>query len=246
MKVLLVVLAVACAAFAAPEIREKREIDFNKLKDSCPGKCFDDGKYREKFTRMAPTGKAAAKKFASAQKPTVAVPDVSQAEWQECCQDVDKVKTCVEKCNDPKDAEIKQKAITILTSLKDLACDKDIQANIACLGTIDNDNVQVPAECNVCDPIKNELVTKLNQSMNTEGFDWEKAKAVATSVCKYTTCNLKCFKPVVEQKCQAAGYNALKTLTKKSAALVQTVHGQFRPPGNFPNECKPDAIVAGA
>lgn len=249
MKVVLFILAVACAAYALPEplqSRLKREINFEQIKNTCPAKCLTEDKYRQTFSRLAPSGKAMAQKFKAGQKPTDIVPDVDPAQLEECCTEVQKIQTCVSKCNDPADAQVKAKAEAILVALKDLACDPEIKANIACLSKLDEGNPQPPAACEPCKQQLQPLIQNINESHNQGNIDWEKAKVIATAVCKFANCALKCIKEPVTAKCQAAGYKALVTMTKKTANLGQVAHSQFRPPGNFPNECKPDVVVAGA
>jgi hypothetical protein len=248
MKTILAILALACVAYAMPE-RFKRDMpNFEAIKNSCPGKCLNEDKYRQTFSRLAPTGREVAKKFKASKKPTNIVPDLQAQQMEEACQEVGKVQTCISACNDPKDAQIKQKALAILNAVKDLTCDAEIKTHLTCLSKLDDEAPSTaPPECQQCEPLLEPLSTAAHETIEANGtnLNWEKAKTMATAVCKFTNCALKCVKVPVEQKCQAAGYSALKTLIKKTANLAQVTHAQFRPPQNFPNECKPDVIVAG-
>lgn len=242
MKVILAILAISCTAFAMPEDRYKRDIQ--AIKDSCPGRCIMQDKYREYVTQMLPKAREFGKQIAEGGDSTPIIPPLQPEKFDQICTEITTVQTCVGNCNDPADADKKTKAQAILAAAKDIVCDADIKAQAPCL--LEVGKVPSPT-CNTqCAQYKDPILEAYNNYKQTGTRDWDKAKVAAKNVCLLVNCRLKCRKNDIVQKCQEAGYTTAKNLVKKLAVLGQTTHSQFRPSQNYPAECKPDAIIQGA
>jgi hypothetical protein len=240
MKVILALLALSCSALAMPNMP-----DMGAVRDSCPGRCIMQDKYREWFTQMLPKAREFGKQLAEGDGSSQpVVPTLHPEKWDTYCQEIETIKTCIGACNDPADAEKKTKAEAILNAAKDIVCDADIKAKFPCLQEV----AKVPSPtCNEqCAQFKQPILDAYNQYKQTGQRDWDRAKNAGKNVCLLINCRLKCRKADIEGKCQADGYNAAKKLIKELAVLGQTTHAQFRPSQNFPDECKPDAVVQGA
>jgi hypothetical protein len=241
MKLILAILALSCSALAMPEDRFKRDIQ--QIRDSCPGQCVMQDKYREWFTQLLPKAREFGKQLAEGDSQPV-VPTLHPEKWDTYCTEIENIRTCIGQCTDAADAEKKTKAEAILNSAKDIVCDADIKARFPCLQEV----AAVPSPtCNEqCQQYKQPILDAYNQYKQTGQRDWERAKTAGKNVCLLVNCRLKCRKTDIETKCQAEGYTAAKKLVKELAELGQTTHAQFRPAENFPDECKADAIVQGA
>jgi len=238
MKLLLVVLAMFGAALAMPD-----QAQFQAARDSCPGRCVMQDKYREWFTTMLPKAKEFGKQMAEGDSNPI-VPTLHPEKWDQICTELTAIKTCVAACNDAADAEKKTKAEAVLAAASDIVCDADIKAKFPCLQEVS----KVPSTaCNEqCAQFKAPIMEAYNAYKATGTRDWDKAKTAGKNVCLLINCRLKCRKADIEQKCQAEGYTAAKKLVKELAVLGKTTHAQFRPAANFPEECQPDAVVQGA
>lgn len=238
MKLLLVVLAMFGSALAMPD-----QAQIQAARDSCPGRCVMQDKYREWFTTMLPKAKEFGKQLAEGDSNPV-VPTLHPEKWDQYCTELTAIKTCVAACNDAADAEKKTKAEAVLAAASDIVCDADIKAKFPCLQEVS----KVPSTaCNEqCAQFKAPIMEAYNAYKATGTRDWEKAKTAGKNVCLLINCRLKCRKADIEQKCQAEGYTAAKKLVKELAVLGKTTHAQFRPAANFPEECQPDAVVQGA
>jgi len=241
MKLILVVLALSCSAFAMPD-QQQGGIP-QGIKDSCPGKCVMQDKYREWFTTMLPKAREFGKQLAEGDSSAV-VPTLHPEKWTEYCTEIAAIKTCVEGCTAEPDAEKKTKALAVLAAAHDIVCDTEIKAKFPCLQEVS----KIPSpECNTrCEQYKQPIIDAYNQYKQTGQRDWDRAKNAGKNVCLLINCRLKCRKGDIEQKCQADGYAAAKKLVKELAILGQTTHAQFRPAQNFPDECKPNAVIQGA
>jgi len=237
MKLILVVLAMSCTAFAMPNEH------LAGIRDSCPGRCVMQDKYREWFTTMLPKAREFGKQLAEGDSSPV-VPTLHPEKWTEYCTEIEAIKTCISACNDAADADKKTKALAVLDAGKDIVCDTEIKAKFPCLQEVS----KVPSPtCNTqCESFKAPIMEAYNAYKTSGTRDWEKAKTAGKNVCLLVNCRLKCRKNDIEQKCQADGYAAAKKLVKELAVLGKTTHAQFRPAQNFPAECEPDAVVAGA
>jgi hypothetical protein len=238
---LILILAFAFAASAMPEDRFKRDIQ--GIRDSCPGRCVMQDKYREWFTQMLPKAREFGKQLAEGDSQPV-VPTLHPEKWDQYCTEIEAIKTCIGNCNDPGDAEKKTKAEAVLNAGKDIVCDTEIKGKFPCLQEV----AKVPSPtCNEqCNQYKAPIMEAYNQYKQTGTRDWDRAKNAGKNVCLLINCRLKCRKADIETKCGADGYAAAKKLVKELAVLGQTTHAQFRPAQNFPDECKPDAVVQGA
>jgi hypothetical protein len=252
MKVILLILALSCTAFAMPEPDhlERFKRDIAAAKNSCPGKCLMQDKYREWFTQLLPKATQFGKTIAEGGQVPV-IPTLPAEKLDTYCTEITAIKTCVSACNDAADAERKTKAEAILEAAKGIVCDADIKAKIPCLQEV----AKTPSEaCNTqCEQFKapileayNNYKTRAAAAGGTPAPNWENAKTAGKNVCLLVNCRLKCRKTDIEGQCQAEGYTAAKNLAQKMATLAQTAHSQFRPAENFPDECKPDKVVEGA
>jgi len=239
MQSILIVLALSCAAFAMPDQAQH----LAGIRDSCPGRCVMQDKYREWFTTMLPKAREFGKQLAEGDSSPV-VPTLHPEKWTEYCTEIEAIKTCIAACNDPADAEKKTKAEAVLMAAKDIVCDTEIKAKFPCLQEVS----KVPSPtCNTeCQQFKQPILDAYNAYKASGTRDWDRAKTAGKHVCLLVNCRLKCRKADIEQKCQADGYAAAKKLVKELAVLGKTTHAQFRPAQNFPDECQPDAVVAGA
>lgn len=246
MKVILVILALSCSVFGMPD-RVERDVPQIPpgIRDSCPGRCVMQDKYREWFTQMMPKAREFGKQLAEqgAQAASV-LPPIDTEKWTKYCTEIGTIRTCIDACNDPADAEKKTKAQAILTAASDIVCDDEIKGKANCL----QDVGKTPSPtCNEqCAQYKTPIVEAYNQYKQTGQRDWERAKTAGKNVCLLVNCRLKCRKTDIETKCGAEGYAAAKKLVKELAVLGQTTHSQFRPAQNFPEECKPDKVIEGA
>jgi len=248
MKVL-VLLALAYVATAMPDgaapAGGEHAIPQN-IKDSCPGRCILQDKYRDWFLAALPKAKEFGKQLAEQgnDAATQLVPTLHPEKWAEYCTEIGAIRTCVSACNDPADAEKKTKAEAILNAGADIVCDADIKAKFPCIQEV----AKTPSPtCNEqCSQYKAPIIEAYNSYKTTGTRDWEKAKTAGKNVCLLVNCRLKCRKNDIVAKCEQAGYDAAKKLVKELAVLGKTTHAQFRPAANFPEECNPDSVVAGA
>jgi len=240
MKVLLVVLALSCTVFARPD--EAREIP-QGIRDSCPGRCVMQDKYREWFTQMLPRAREFGKALAEGTQAANVLPPIEPEKWEKYCTEVGNIRTCIDACNDAGDAEKKTKALAILTAASDIVCDAEIKGKAPCIQEVS----KTPSPtCNEqCAQYKQPIIEAYNQYKQTGQRDWERAKTAGKNVCLLVNCRVKCRKNDIEQKCGADGYAAAKKFVQKLATLGQTTHSQFRPAQNFPEECKPDKVTEG-
>jgi len=238
MKLILVVLALSCSAFAMPDQQQLAGI-----RDSCPGRCVMQDKYREWFTQMLPKAREFGKQLAEGDSNQI-VPTLHPEKWDQYCTEIDAIKTCIAACTDAADADKKTKAEAVLAAAKDIVCDAEIKAKFPCLQEVS----KVPSPtCNEqCQQFKQPILDAYNAYKASGTRDWDRAKTAGKNVCLLVNCRLKCRKTDIEQKCQADGYAAAKKLVKELAVLGKTTHAQFRPAQNFPEECQPDAVVQGA
>jgi len=238
---LILILAFAFTAWAMPDDRFKRDIQ--GIRDSCPGRCVMQDKYREWFTQMLPKAREFGKQLAESDTNPV-VPTLHPEKWEQYCTEIGAIRTCIGACNDAADADKKTKAEAVLTAAADIVCDNDIKAKFPCLQEV----AKVPSPtCNEqCSSFKAPILDAYNQYKQTGTRDWDRAKNAGKNVCLLINCRLKCRKTDIEQKCQAEGFAAAKKLVKELAVLGQTTHAQFRPAANFPEECKPEKVVEGA
>jgi hypothetical protein len=241
MKLVLIVLALSCSAFAMPDTTGGGHLA--GIRDSCPGRCVMQDKYREWFTTMLPKAREFGKQLAEGDSSPV-VPTLHPEKWDEYCQEIEAIKTCIAACTDAADADKKTKAEAVLAAAKDIVCDTEIKAKFPCLQEVS----KVPSPtCNEqCQQFKQPILDAYNAYKASGTRDWDRAKTAGKNVCLLVNCRLKCRKADIEQKCQADGYAAAKKLVKELAVLGKTTHAQFRPSQNFPEECQPDAVVAGA
>jgi len=238
MKSILIVLALSCSAFAMPN-----QDHLSPIRDTCPGRCVMQDKYRAWFVEALPKAKEFGRQLAEGDS-TPVVPTLHPEKWDQYCTEIDAIKTCIAACNDPADADKKVKAEAVLTAAKDIVCDAEIKAKFPCLQEVSK--VPSPACNDQCNQYKQPILDAYNAYKATGTRDWEKAKTAGKNVCLLVNCRLKCRKADIEQKCQADGYAAAKKLVKELAVLGKTTHAQFRPAQNFPDECQPDAVVQGA
>jgi len=237
---ILVVLALACTAFAMPN---EPQHNMAGMRDSCPGRCVMQDKYREWFTTMLPKAREFGKQLAEGDSNPI-VPTLHPEKWDQYCTEIDAIKTCIAACTDAADADKKTKAEAVLAAAKDIVCDAEIKAKFPCLQEVS----KVPSQaCNdQCQQFKQPILDAYNAYKASGTRDWDRAKTAGKNVCLLVNCRLKCRKADIEQKCQADGYAAAKKLVKELAVLGKTTHAQFRPAQNFPDECQPDAVVTGA
>lgn len=251
MKVILAILALSCSVFGMPnqEAGHVPQVPAH-IKDSCPGRCIFKDQYREHLIQLLPKAREFGRQLAEqGTEATQIVPTLHPEKWDQYCTEVNSVKTCVAACNDAADAEKKQKAEAILNAVHDIVCDNEIKTQFPCIQEV----AKTPSPtCNEqCNQFKTPLVEAYNQykagqAQGQQGPNWERAKEAGKNACLLVNCRLKCRKADIEQKCQAAGYNAAKKLVKELAVLGKTTHGQFRPAENFPQECNADNVVQGA
>jgi len=242
MKVL-ILLALACAVFARPD-GEQHAIPAG-IKDSCPGKCVLQDKYREAFLQILPKAKEFGKQLAEqGSEAAQLVPTLHPEKWDNYCTEIGTIRTCIQACNDPADAEKKTKAEAILNAAADIVCDADIKAKFPCLQEVG----KTPSPtCNEqCTQYKQPIIDAYNQYRQTGTRDWEKAKTAGKNVCLLVNCRLKCRKQDIINKCEQSGFDAGKKLVKELAILGKTTHSQFRPAANFPEECNPEKVIEGA
>jgi len=237
MKLLLVLLALTAVAMAMPNEQ------LAGIRDSCPGRCVMQDKYREWFTQMLPKAREFGKQLAEGDSSPV-VPTLHPEKWDQYCTEIVTIRTCIGACNDAADADKKTKAEAVLTAAADIVCDADIKTKFPCLQEVS----KTPSTtCNEqCASFKQPIIDAYNAYKTTGTRDWDKAKTAGKNVCLLINCRLKCRKADIEAKCQAEGYAAAKKLVKELAVLGKTTHAQFRPAQNFPEECQPDAVVQGA
>jgi len=235
----LIILALATAVFGMPD----QQAALAGIRDSCPGRCVMQDKYREWFTQMLPKAREFGKQLAEGDQSPV-VPTLHPEKWDQYCTEIGTIRTCIGACNDAADADKKTKAEAILNAAADIVCDADIKAKFPCLQEVS----KVPSTtCNEqCAQFKQPIIDAYNQYKETGQRDWDRAKNAGKNVCLLINCRLKCRKNDIEQKCQAEGYAAAKKLVKELAVLGKTTHAQFRPAQNFPEECNPDKVVEGA
>jgi len=202
-------------------------------------------KYREQVMQMAPKAKEFGKQLAEGGGSQI-VPTLHPEKWDQYCTELQTIKTCIGACNDASDAAMKVKAEAVLNAVKDIVCDTEIKVKFPCLQEVTK--TPSPTCDTQCQPFKQPLVDAYTAygAAPPGPPDMEKVKTAGKNVCLLVNCRLKCRKADIEQKCQADGYAAAKKLVKELAVLGKTAHAQFRPPGNFPDECNPDAVVAGA
>jgi len=243
MKLILILLAISCTALAMPE-PDGDIPDVNQVKESCPGKCLFTEKYRGWFQQALPKAQQIRKQIEEGGYNAAGVlPPVDASKLGEACTELSSVETCINACAED---EKKTKAKAILAALRDIVCDETNRAKLPCLQEVAKTKSEA---CNTqCRPLAQPLIDAAEQ-YKTQGApaqrDWNKAKEVGTALCKFVNCRIKCRKTDIETKCQADGVNAAKAYLTKIAKLGQTVHAQFRPSGNFPEECTPEKIVEG-
>jgi len=236
----LILLALAATVFGMPD----QQAALAGMRDTCPGRCVMQDKYREWFTEMLPKAREFGKQLAEGGDQTPVVPTLHPEKWDTYCTEIGNIRTCIGLCNDAADAEKKQKAEAILNAAADIVCDADIKAKFPCLLEVS----KTPSQpCNEqCNQFKAPIIDAYNQYKQTGQRDWEKAKTAGKNVCLLINCRLKCRKNDIEQKCQADGFEAAKKLVKELAVLGKTTHAQFRPAQNFPEECSPEKVIEGA
>jgi len=202
-------------------------------------------KYREWFVQLLPKAREFGKQLAEqGNEATQIVPTLHPEKWDQYCTELGNIRTCLQACTDAADAEKKTKAEAILTAASDIVCDAEIKAKFPCIQEV----AKTPSQtCNdQCAQFKTPVIEAYNAYKATGQRDWEKAKTAGKNVCLLVNCRLKCRKADIEAKCQAEGYAAAKKLVKEIAILGKTTHAQFRPAENFPEECNPDNVIAGA
>jgi hypothetical protein len=245
---LALVLAVACTAFGAIVKRDVvpgTNFDPIAFSRSCVGQCFQQPRHHQLVQQIKPQVHQWYER--ASQSGSTSIPDIPQEKFDQLCSEIDELKTCVNNCNHPDDATRKTKTVEILDAFKDLVCDPDIKANINCLKQF----ASIPSEqCNTqCASHKDAVTqhaTEIAQGGRGQAPDFEKMKAASTAACKLVNCRLTCRKPEIIEKCQQTGYDAAKKAVRETAVLFQTIHRQFRPAENYPDECKPDNILQGA
>jgi len=244
MKLFLAILALSCATvFGMPEAdRFKRDIQ--SIKESCPGKCIVQDKYREWFQQVLPKAREFGKQIAEGGDSTPVVPNLPAEKLDEICNELTTIRSCVSACNEPADAENKAKAEAILAAAADIVCNAEIKQHFPCL--LDVGKTPSPTCNEQCKNYKQPILDAYQHYKQTGQRDWEKAKLAGKNACLLVNCRIKCRKNDIIQKCQEAGYATLKSLIQKLGVLAQTTHAQFRPTQNFPEECKPDSLISGS
>jgi len=249
MKVL-IILALSCSVFARPEepaAGEHVPALPPGLKESCPGRCVFQDKYKEWVMGALPKAKEFGKKLAEesggAQAGAI-LPELHPEKWDKACTEVTAIRTCIQACTDAGDADRKTKAEAILTAAADIVCDAEIKGKAVCVQNV----AKTPsAACNTqCQSFKQPIIDSYQAYKATGTRDWEKAKTAGKNVCLLLNCRVKCRKDDITAACGADGYAAAKKLLKELANLGKTTHAQFRPAANFPEECQPDKIIEGA
>lgn len=241
MKVILALLALCCTAFGMPE-RVEREVPAG-IRDSCPGRCVMQDKYREWFTQMLPKAREFGKQLAEGTTAAQTLPPIEPEKWDKYCTEITAIRTCIDACTDAADAEKKTKALAILDAADDIVCDAEIKAKAPCIQEVS----KTPSPtCNEqCAQFKAPIIEAYNQYKQTGQRDWDRAKTAGKNVCLLVNCRVKCRKNDIETKCGADGYAAAKKFVKELAELGQATHAQFRPAQNFPEECTPAKVVEG-
>jgi hypothetical protein len=252
MKVL-IILALSCSVFARPD-EPAAGADHGVpplppgLKESCPGRCIFQDRYKEWVLQSIPKAKEFGRKLAEESGGAAAtaeiLPELHPEKWEKACTEVGTVRTCIQACTDAADAERKTKAEAILTAAADIVCDAEIKGKAVCIQNVAK--TPSPACNTACNEFKTPLIESYNAYKTTGTRDWEKAKTAGANVCKLLNCRLKCRKTDITTACGADGYEAAKKLMKELATLGKTTHAQFRPAANFPEECNPETIITGA
>jgi len=254
MNSLIVLLAVVAVAFAAvryerdaPDMDEmKRKAE--EFKNSCPGQCFQKPEYRAEFGQLSIKAQEWFRGAAQTHEAggAVVIPDMPDEKWTQGCSKMDEVKTCVNQCNDAADAERKTKVIAILDAGKDLLCDETIHSKFNCIKNV----ATTPSEtCNTqCKPqfdVVKGHTTEYQAKPPGSPPDFAKAKVAAADLCKLMKCRANCRKADIVSRCEQSGADAAKSALTKLATFAQTVHAQFRPAENFPEECKAAKLTEG-
>jgi hypothetical protein len=240
MQLILILLAISCSALAIPTDTLP---NVQEVKESCPGKCLFTEKYRGWFQQVVPKAQQLGKQIQEGGYSAAGIlPPVETEKLTQACTELSAVETCINACAED---EKKTKAKAILVALRDIVCDETNRAKLPCLQEVAKTKSE--ACNNQCQPLAQPIVAAYEQ-YKAQGApqtrDWSKAKEIGTAVCKFVNCRYKCRKPDIETKCQAEGAAAAKAYLEKLAKLGQTVHAQFRPAENFPDECKPEQITA--
>jgi len=235
MKLILAVLAISCTAFAMPQ-------DVPPGASACLRQCVMQDKYRDWAAQALPKAQEFAKQLSEGTQPTLPIP---LEKWDQYCTELGTIRTCMEACNDPIDAANKAKALTVVNGVAGIVCDTEIKPKLPCL--LEVAKVASPTCNEQCRQFKQPFVDAYNtyKQEQPREVNWERAKTAGKNLCLFVNCRLKCRKSDIETKCQADGYAAAKKLAQKVATLGQTSHAQFRPAGNFPEECKPEKILEG-
>lgn len=196
-------------------------------------------KYRDWFAQALPKAKEFGRQLTAGESPVF--PTLHTEKWAQYCTETEAIRTCITACPDD---DKKTKATAVMTAAHDIVCDTEIKAKAPCLQEV----AKVPSEaCNTqCASFKAPILAAYQDYKTTGTRDFEKAKVAGKNVCLFVNCRLKCRKNDIEAKCGADGYAAAKKLVKELAILGKTTHAQFRPAQNFPEECNPDSVVAGA
>jgi len=242
MKVL-VILALVCGALARPDEATPagQAGHLQRLRESCPGQCLMKDEYREWFAQALPKAREFGKQLAEGGDTQQFLPDLPEGRFAKYCEEIGKIRTCVQACADD---EKKTKSLAILDAADDVTCDQTVQGKFPCLQQVSK---TANPSCNEqCNQFKQPILDAYNAYKTTGQRDWDKAKVAGKSLCQLVNCRLKCRKADIVNKCGEDGYTAAKKLVQELAELGQVTHSQFRPTQNFPDECKADAIVAGA
>lgn len=246
MNTLVLLLALTCTAFGGVIDRLKRDapqINWEEFSASCPGQCLDTwgDAWAEEFGRKLSRW---ADNIDSAEGATL--PPWPRDKYDTVCgAGAETLKTCVQACTD--DAGRKERMMNILRALKDIVCDDAIRDNIDCIREVlDTPSPTCDTQCEAKKTAVGSAYDDLSDTATSNNIDWPKVKTFGAKTCEFLNCRLVCRKPEYIQKCQQAGFDALKQLLGKTAQAVETIHAQYRPTGNFPTECKKDTILQGA
>jgi len=244
MKVIIILLAVLCSAFADHH-------GDHGAQDPCLTACKEAIKTKmgadSQFSHLAPEklatpeGRAKIRTFIKNYiSGTATVPAAigNPETWTKLCTVATEAETCVNACPD----SMKKEGVKKFLALFKLGCDADFKSSINCLVDV---NKQASETCQTkCTPLAAKASEFITQRDANPTERVPAPKDVLESGCKFVNCRLNCRKSDIVNKCQDKGFESAKKLT---SALAQSSKMLYKRAGgdltNWPDQCKSDKII---
>jgi len=243
MKVIILLLALLCSAFAEHQEGEHQ--------DPCLHACREQIKTKmaanPEFTHLSPDkmttpeGRTKIRTFIKNYiEGTGSVPAAvgSEETWTKLCTISTEAETCVNACPESP----KREGVKKFLGLFKLGCDADFKSSIGCL--VESNKVANAACQTKCTPHATKLKEFLAARDAAPAERVPAPKDVLESGCKFISCRLHCRKADIVAKCQDKGFEQAKKLTSALAGSAKMLYkrggGDLN---NWPECCKSDKII---